>query len=160
MPTDLDLTIILDTPRWQDVLPDYEAMCQKTIHQTLEATGHDASNKAASIVLADDPLLKSYNHQYRGKDKATNVLSFPASIPAGIPVENQNLGDILISLSTLEKEASEQNKNFSDHFQHMLIHGTLHLLGYDHLTEREANVMEDLEISILQTFGVSNPYIL
>lgn len=153
-----DLTILLDTPRWQDVLPDYEDLCHRTIQRTFENVHNSDGEKELSLVLGDDALLQSYNHQYRGKDKPTNVLSFPASLPAQTFQMSHNLGDILISLTTLEKEALEQHKSLSSHFQHMLVHGLLHLFGYDHLTDEEANAMEELEIRILQTFGIANPY--
>lgn len=106
-----------------------------------------------SIVLADDEFIKDYNKRFRNQDKATNVLSFAE--------KNGNyIGDIIISITTLKKEAQEQNKNFDDHFTHILIHGILHLLGYDHIKNDERKIMENLEISILSKLNISNPYFL
>jgi rRNA maturation RNase YbeY len=114
-----------------------------------------------TLSLIDDLSIQAYNKQYRGKNKPTNVLSFPtfetmAEIPpnAGqVPI-----GDILIAFETIKHEAEEQDKTLSDHFAHMLVHGFLHLLGYDHMTGAEAKNMESLEIKILKTLSIENPY--
>ncbi|MFN7662702.1 MAG: rRNA maturation RNase YbeY [Alphaproteobacteria bacterium] len=122
----------------------------------LEKKGH------VDVVLADDELLQSLNASYRHKDKPTNVLSFPQDdlskgqyLP---PVEFVLLGDIVLSYSTLQQEAVAQKKVFSDHLQHLIVHGFLHLLGFDHAEEDEAQEMEALEIKILESLGVPNPY--
>jgi len=113
-----------------------------------------------SVVLTDDPAVRTLNREYRGKDKPTNVLSFAAldgddPLPPSGPV---HIGDIILALETLQREAEELGKPLQDHFTHLLIHGTLHLLGYDHENDADANVMESLEISILSAFGIENPY--
>lgn len=106
------------------------------------------------LVNADESQL--LNKQYRKKDKPTNVLSFPFEVPAGI--ELNLLGDLIICASVVEQEAKEQNKALFDHWAHMIIHGCLHLLGYDHINDTDADEMESLEIKILAKLSISNPY--
>ncbi len=158
MSPNIDITVILDEPRWATVLPSYEAIIENVVHTTLLALGKLIENSQISVVLADDEFLQRYNKQFRAKDHATNVLSFPADTSMQFGDDIVNFGDILISLSTLEWEATEQGKTFENHFKHMLVHGILHLLGYDHQIDEEAEKMEGLEITILQSLGVKNPY--
>jgi len=112
-----------------------------------------------SVRVVDEAESRGLNAQYRGKDKATNVLSFPsgaiAGLPAGQPVP---LGDIVICAAVVAKEAQEQGKPEPDHWAHMLIHGTLHLLGFDHEDSAEAAEMEALETRLLAGLGISDPY--
>jgi probable rRNA maturation factor len=107
-------------------------------------------------VLLDDESQQALNKQWRGIDKPTNVLSFP-QIEAFSPVLGL-LGDITLARETLEREAEELGVSFTDHFTHLVVHGFLHILGYDHIQESEALVMEALETQILATLGVSDPY--
>ena len=109
-----------------------------------------------SIVLTDDAEQQVLNRDWRGIDKPTNVLSFPQIEPfspvAGI------LGDITLARETLEREAAELGKSFADHFTHLVVHGFLHILGYDHLEGADALVMEGLETQILASLGIADPY--
>lgn len=115
-----------------------------------------------TVTLSHDSKIKILNKHYRAKDKPTNVLSFPmfddiSEIPANagqVPI-----GDIIIAFETIKREAIEQNKTLPDHFTHMLIHGFLHLLGYDHMNDKDAKSMESLEIKILKKLGINNPYL-
>ena len=100
---------------------------------------------------------QSLNHQYRDKDRPTNVLSFPFDVPDGIELDL--IGDLVICADVVAKEALEQKKLDRDHWAHMVIHGCLHLLGFDHISEDEAQEMEGLEIEILDSLGIQNPYI-
>ena len=109
-----------------------------------------------SIVLTDDAEQRELNRQWRGIDKSTNVLSFPQIAPFG-PVSGL-VGDIILARETLEREAAEMGVSFDDHFTHLLVHGFLHLLGYDHIQDDDALVMEGLETKILATLGVADPY--
>jgi probable rRNA maturation factor len=109
-----------------------------------------------SIVLMDDAAQQVLNQQWRGIDKPTNVLSFPQIEPFS-PVLGL-LGDITLARETLEREAVELGKSFTDHFTHLVVHGFLHILGYDHIDESEALVMEGLETQILATLGIDDPY--
>jgi probable rRNA maturation factor len=114
----------------------------------------------ACVALSDDKAVQDLNARYRGKDKPTNVLSFPAVATQGAPQEEQRaLGDIVLALETVEREAQEQQLRLAHHFQHLVVHGLLHLLGFDHETEADAAIMEGLEIEILAGLGIENPYI-
>jgi probable rRNA maturation factor len=114
-----------------------------------------------SITLTNDKTIKILNRDHRGKNKPTNVLSFPlwesiGDIPSGS--EAVPLGDIIIAYETMAKEATEQNKKLKDHMAHMLVHGFLHLLGYDHMNDQEAEKMEKLEVKILKKLDIKDPY--
>ncbi|WP_448552497.1 rRNA maturation RNase YbeY [Thalassotalea montiporae] len=109
-----------------------------------------------TIRLVDAAESQSLNHTYRDKDKPTNVLSFPFEVPEGI--EMDLLGDLVICAQVVENEAKEQNKTRAAHWAHMTIHGCLHLLGFDHISDDEAEEMEALEIDILKNLGFNNPY--
>lgn len=114
----------------------------------------------AAIVLEDDAAMQALNRDFRGKDKPTNVLSFPAGPiagPAHFP-ERQSLGDIVLSVQTLEREAAALAVSPQDHATHLVVHGVLHLLGFDHESETEAARMETLESQILGRLGIADPY--
>ncbi|MBO9488940.1 rRNA maturation RNase YbeY [Endozoicomonas sp. G2_1] len=113
-------------------------------------------NFELTIRIVDNSESQSLNHQYRGKDKPTNVLSFPFEVPEGIELDL--LGDLVICAPVVKAEASEQKKPIIAHWAHMVVHGCLHLLGFDHITEEEALEMETLEIDILAKLGFNNPY--
>lgn len=114
------------------------------------------------ICLSSDVAVRDLNRDWRGKDKPTNVLSFPGlegalagSLPAEMP---RPLGDIVLALETCQREAAEQGKSLAAHVQHLVVHGVLHLLGYDHEVEAEAREMEALEVLVLAGLGVADPY--
>ncbi|MFP3977795.1 rRNA maturation RNase YbeY [Marinobacter sp. KMM 10035] len=109
-----------------------------------------------TIRIVDTEESQTLNHQYRGKDKPTNVLSFPFEAPAGITVPLA--GDLVICAPVVENEALEQHKEPSTHWAHMVVHGMLHLQGYDHIDDEDAEAMEALEIRLLAQFGFGNPY--
>ncbi|TWF53106.1 rRNA maturation RNase YbeY [Neorhizobium alkalisoli] len=111
-----------------------------------------------SLVFTNDAAIKEINAEWRGKDKPTNVLSFPAFPlePGGMP--GPMLGDIVVARETVEREAVDLDKTFDDHLTHLLVHGFLHLFGYDHIETEEAEEMEALETSILAELGLSDPY--
>ena len=113
-----------------------------------------------AIRIVDEEEGRSFNHQYRHKDDATNVLSFPVELPAGLPpeIKQEQLGDLLICAPVVASEAKEQGKAEADHWAHLTVHGVLHLLGYDHEQAEDAVVMEATEISILARMAISNPY--
>lgn len=111
-----------------------------------------------TVRIVDEEESQQLNHQYRGKDKSTNVLSFPFDVPEGIEIPL--LGDLIICKQVVELEAKDQNKTLFHHWAHMVIHGTLHLLGYDHINEGDAQEMESLEISILAQLNIPNPYLI
>lgn len=115
---------------------------------------------SVNIVIGDDLLLKDLNNTYRGKNKPTNVLSFPShELDENEDGPFRELGDIIVSYETLQKEAQEQHKPLHDHMAHMIVHGMLHILGYDHDNEKNALDMESKEVEILEKINVKNPYI-
>ena len=114
-----------------------------------------AAEVAIRIVDADEG--QALNRQFRGRDYATNVLSFPAELPPGVDLPL--IGDLVICAPVVAREAAEQGKKTADHWAHMTIHGTLHLLGYDHIKEAEAEAMEGLETRILGGLGIPDPYL-
>jgi len=116
-----------------------------------------AAGAELSVVLTDDASIRTVNAQWRGMDKPTNVLSFPQAEGAAIE-RSPMLGDIVLAYETIEREAAEAGKSFGDHFTHLIVHGLLHLFGYDHINDSEAEAMEAIEIRILATLGIDNPY--
>lgn len=117
---------------------------------------HDVAGAELSVVLTDDPSIRAINAQWRNKDEPTNVLSFPA--PPAMPGTPRLLGDIVIARETTAREAEAEGKPFADHLGHLAVHGFLHLLGYDHESDPDAEVMERLEREILAKLGVPDPY--
>lgn len=124
------------------------------------------NNKEITVRIVDDAEIQQLNQQYRGKDQPTNVLSFPFELPElvlpdGVHLDesiSNFLGDIVICAQVVKRESKEQNKIIGHHWAHMLIHGTLHLLGYDHIREQDAEAMEGIEIAILQKLAIDDPY--
>ena len=114
------------------------------------------SEREVTIRFTDEAESQSLNHEYRGKDKPTNVLSFPFEAPPGIEINL--LGDLVICAPVISREAEEQQKRVSDHYAHMTVHGLLHLMGYDHIDDADAEEMESKEIYILATLGIDDPY--
>ncbi|HDZ56712.1 MAG TPA: rRNA maturation RNase YbeY [Pseudomonas xinjiangensis] len=110
-----------------------------------------------TIRLVDEAESRTLNNDYRGKDYPTNVLSFPSDIPPELNIPL--LGDLVICVPVVLREAAEQDKKPEDHWAHMVIHGCLHLTGYDHIEDKEAEEMEDLERQILAELGIPDPYI-
>lgn len=111
-----------------------------------------------AIRLVEAEEIRQLNRDYRHKDKPTNVLSFPFDMPDGVDGVAPILGDLAICAEVVAQEAAEQGKTLDAHWAHMVVHGTLHLLGYDHIEDDEAETMEALEIAILQQLGFDNPY--
>lgn len=122
----------------------------------LNAQGKADSDTEISLCIVEPSAIQALNLQYRGKDKATNVLSFPASFPEALKIPL--LGDIVICAQVLAKEAKAQNKTLQSHWAHIVIHGLLHLQGYDHINDTDAQIMESLECEYMQQLGFNNPY--
>ncbi len=159
---EIDVSIL--EPEWKASFLDVEKIARKAMGNTLLMARLPAKIEGrqleASIVLANDDLIQVLNREYREADKPTNVLSFATldsdePIPESVPFP---LGDIILSYQTIDREAKDQGKFFKDHFTHMIVHGTLHLLGYDHMNDDDATNMETLEIRILEKMNIQNPY--
>ena len=128
------------------------------VGRALEAAG-ERPNAEVSVRIVGADEMRVLNREYRNKDKATNVLSFPAGPVAGLPeAEPVPIGDIVVCAEVVGAEAAEQSKPIQDHWAHMLVHGTLHLLGFDHMEKHEATEMEGLETRILGAQGIADPY--
>ena len=125
----------------------------ETPHPALRATLPTSGEGDVVVLLTDDASIRELNREYRGKDSATNVLSFPAA-PSAAP----HLGDVALAFETCAREAAEQGKLLADHLAHLVAHGVLHLLGWDHQTEAEAGAMEAHERALLASLGRPDPY--
>jgi probable rRNA maturation factor len=117
-----------------------------------------------ALVLAGDELVQQLNKEHRGQDKSTNVLSFPAEEIDKKHLDNlanlhfESIGDVVFSFDVMAREAEEQNKKFADHFIHLFVHGVLHIFGFDHIKDEDAQEMERLEVEILSKFSIPSPY--
>jgi probable rRNA maturation factor len=163
MMTRLDIQISVEEGDWpsEDVL---QAMSEHVLGeaaaflQTEVAQPFPKMVPELSLVFTDDASIREINAEWRKQDKPTNVLSFPAFplAPGGMP--GPMLGDIIIARETVEREAVDLDKSVDDHLTHLMVHGLLHLFGYDHMNDAEAEVMEGLETRILARLGLSDPY--
>lgn len=152
MPEDDDIDLRIAAPAWESSIPDVAAFVRQTLIAAAEA---ERVAPKLAVLLTDDAEMRALNRQWRGQDKATNVLSFPAPAPFGA---DAGLGDLALGCETVAREAAGQGKTFAAHAAHLLVHGFLHLLGHDHEHEAEAAEMETRERAILQTLGVDDPY--
>ena len=147
------------SPLWRARLPDAARRSSAAARAALAAAGTSVEGPAElSIVLADDALLRALNKEWRGVDKPTNVLAFPAPAPEAAPGAPLLLGDVVLAFETVAREAIEQDKALADHLAHLVVHGVLHLLGFDHQAAADARRMEALEIAVLARLGVADPY--
>jgi len=146
----LTVDVAVKSPLWR-AEPGARAVVRRSV---LEAAAAVSAEGELAVVLADDSAIRKLNRDWRGKDAATNVLSFPlpAAGAAGL------LGDIVIAYETTAREAQAEGRPLRNHLAHLAVHGFLHLVGYDHETDREADAMESLETVILSRLGVPNPY--
>ncbi len=150
-----EVDVVVSCEAWSGPLPQAESLARRAARAALDAAGWGGP-RALCVCLADDATLRDLNARYRGQDKPTNVLAFALS-EAGGP-ETGQLGDVVLALETLEREAAEQGKTLADHFRHLVVHGCLHLIGYDHQDDAEAEAMEALEVAALAALGVGDPY--
>ncbi len=163
------LDIAIEDNRWQDA--GLEALAERAAAQTLAHQGLDAVESEISLLACDDERIAILNAEFRDKPTPTNVLSWPAQDLApeeagGDPARPEPdfmgelaLGDIAIAYDTCTREAESAGKPMGDHVTHLIVHGVLHLLGYDHIRDADATVMEALEVEILGKMGINNPYI-
>jgi len=154
MPAPLNIEVSRNSDGWPEAL---DARAEQAVREALtQSKAKITGATELSLVLTDDSEQRVLNRDWRGIDKSTNVLSFPQIEPFG-PVSGL-LGDIILARETVEREALEQGVSFEDHFTHLVVHGFLHLLGYDHMDDDEALAMEGLETQILASLGVADPY--
>ena len=150
----VDIEIV--EPAWGEV----GDIARQAGEAALSSIGEDAANLEVAVRLASDDEVHQLNHEYRGKDAPTNVLSFESGVEAGEwPAEMPRpLGDIILGYGVVSREAAEQGKSLESHLCHLMVHGVLHLMGYDHQDDAAADNMEELEVNILATMGIENPY--
>ncbi len=151
----LSVEILLHSSMWK-AHPKAKAVLRQAISEAALLLAVKAGELA--VVLTSDAAIRVLNAKWRRRDRATDVLSFPAQAGTGSGGTSRLLGDIVIAYETTQREACTQKKPFMNHLAHLAVHGFLHLLGYDHEAQREAEEMERVEISVLARLGVPNPY--
>ena len=156
----LPLTEVLVVAECWQTEPEAEAVIHRAIDAAAEIADADVGEAELAVMLTDDAGIRTLNNNWRGIDKPTNVLSFPALQPtAGAPADAPRmLGDIAIAYETTRKEADDEEKPFDHHLSHLAVHGFLHLIGYDHEKDDDAEAMEGLEREILAQLGIPDPY--
>ena len=152
----IDVDVLVLDERWAEI-GDAQVVARLSVEAALSVVAERQSGDVeVSVALADDATVQALNRDWRGKDYPTNVLSFPA--PSTRTPGPRVLGDIALAYETVARESRHENKLFADHAVHLLVHGTLHLLGYDHESDSDAAVMEALEVEALARVGVADPY--
>ncbi len=149
---------------WTEALDDAPLLCRRAVDAACRIAAGDADGRTVEIgiALADDAETARLNGRYRGIEGPTDVLSFASGEPVGGPGRAEEppamLGDIVIAFETSARDAARAGKRLDHHLQHLVVHGLLHLLGYDHETQRDASCMETMEVEILKRLGIADPY--
>ena len=151
----VEIDVIVRSARWRK-RPTAKTIVKRAVLAAVEAISTPSTELA--IVLADDSAIQTLNRDWRGKNAPTNVLSFPAAAPGKSRSAPPYIGDIIIAYQTVAREAVAEGKPFNHHLAHLAVHGFLHLLGYDHENDRDAQKMERLERKILKRLAVPDPY--
>lgn len=155
----LIVNVEIADPAWNSLLKNAPALARRAVKAAEAQLQENVPDGELNIALAGDEEVAALNTQWRGKPKPTNVLSFPSGhgivVPPGEP---RPLGDIILASGVVSGEADEQRKPLAEHFTHLVVHGFLHIMGYDHLNDEEADEMESLEAEILAKLGIANPY--
>ncbi len=155
MTPQIDVTVALET--WRSAVADVEEVCRRAAAEAVAHGDRAVAGIEISVLLCNDGTVSQLNGDYRGVARPTNVLSFPNGYSGAGP-ETHLLGDVAIAFETVVAEAAASHLAIADHLTHLVVHGVLHLLGYDHQTTREAEAMEALEAEILDRLGVADPY--
>ncbi len=155
MTPQIDVTVALET--WRTAVADVEEVCRRAAAEALAQSDRAAAEIEISLLLCDDDTVSRLNGEYGGRARPTNVLSFPIGC-ADLGPETDLLGDVAIAFETVAAEAASSHLAIVDHLTHLVVHGVLHLLGYDHQTTRQAEEMEALEVEVLDRLGVADPY--
>lgn len=150
--------VIVASPQWRKK-PNAAALVRKAIRAAASTKSASTPHTELAIVLTNDSAIRALNRQWRKLDAPTNVLSFPAKAVRAERTAPRQLGDIVIAFETTAREAAMEGKRFEHHLVHLTVHGFLHLLGYDHDSDREAKKMERLEVAILARLNVPDPYV-
>ncbi|MGF1445741.1 MAG: rRNA maturation RNase YbeY [Pikeienuella sp.] len=151
--------VVTDTPDWTAAVPELAELAESTVRLALEAGGQDPERWQVALLACSAERIRELNARFRDKDAPTDVLSFPAfaTLPEA-PEPRTPLGDIAIALEPARADAAMQSTPLKDHVTHLILHGCLHLLGFDHNTEEEACIMEGMESRALARLGISDPY--
>ncbi|WP_137702923.1 rRNA maturation RNase YbeY [Marimonas lutisalis] len=159
----MTIDVIMEDDRWQQI--GLDALALRAANATLAHLGLDPQAAEACLMACDDTRIATLNADFRGKPQPTNVLSWPAEERGAeedgdtpLPPSDPELGDIAIAWETCAREAADQGKPMADHVTHLIVHGLLHLLGYDHQRDRDVTLMEALEVEILGKLGLPDPY--
>ena len=154
----LTVALAVETAAWDEAgLGDIASRAHEALAAAARRIGLPGDlTSEIGLTLADDATVQAANAEWRGKDKATNILSFPMAGPGA--ALGPLAGDLILAYETVAREAALEDKPFDAHFRHLLVHGFLHLAGYDHVDEAEADAMERLEVEILAGLGIANPY--
>lgn len=164
MPEYCRVKIAAPSPLWEQSIENSAELVTRVVARAVAASNRVHGDSEVSVVLSDDRELRILNKEYRGKDEPTNVLSFPGDeldtdedsfTSLGRPMI---LGDVVVAFETIRREALDQGKALADHAAHILIHGVLHLCGFDHERSEDAKIMEGLERAVLGEFGIAGPY--
>ncbi len=157
----LHVDVIVESDQWSAKLPEIEALVHRVAQAAIGAAPGVPGNAELSVLLSNDASVRRLNRDYRNRDEATNVLAFANDDPTSGTLADTRptlLGDVVIAFETAAREAADQKKPLSHHVSHLLVHGVLHLLGYNHDEDTAAHVMEDLERAILAGLGIPDPY--
>jgi probable rRNA maturation factor len=154
------VSVIVEHDAWRELIADPVPLLRRAAGAALAQVrrSRGAAVPAVAVALIDDRAMRKLNRTYRGKDKPTNVLSFPAGEAAEEKGKARPLGDVAIALGTVKREAKAQGKTVHDHVAHLMVHAVLHLLGYDHESDPDAEEMEALERNALAALGIADPY--
>ena len=151
----LSIALDVEADAWRAV-PEVGALIERAIAQAEQRSAVTFADRAeVSVLVCDDAAIRALNGDWRGIDRATNVLSFPAPGPLS---QRPILGDIAVAWDTTRREAADEHKSVGDHLAHLVVHGFLHLVGHDHDVDADADAMENLETSILADLGIADPY--
>jgi probable rRNA maturation factor len=163
MTVDVTVDVLIEAPEWDAF--GLEDLVQQAAEAALQRLGYGDAGFEISVMGCDDARIAELNGDFRAKPQPTNVLSWPSQergseTPGGQPTppDDPELGDIAIAWGVCRAEAEAAGKEISDHVSHLLVHGVLHLLGYDHINAQDAALMEALEVEILATLGIADPY--